>query len=284
MFRNGFLVFLCLLLAACTQPPAPIAMKGQQSFSRGVKSSSGSSYSGSGYQYGGGQNPAYTSPVPDQTEQKVSVDSIGVSDLSPPSKKSAPLSEKKTEDGESKSTINPWTSKPRSENELQESKPDEKIAASSEKDNEVKEEKKTADVYVAKNKKSDDMKWPVASKKIISSFGDKGDGRANDGIYIAAGEGDPVYAVADGEVVYVNPVKDYGNMILIKHSNGKTSTYSHLARAAVEKYQRVKQGETIGYVGTSGNIKKPQLFFSLHKGKEAIDPQKYLSKEVAKLD
>jgi murein DD-endopeptidase MepM/ murein hydrolase activator NlpD len=68
-------------------------------------------------------------------------------------------------------------------------------------------------------------------------------------------------------------------MVLIKHAAGFTTAYAHLNRIAVDKYSRVKQGDIIGYVGSTGNVKEPQLHFAMRNGKkEPLDPQKYLGK------
>ena len=126
--------------------------------------------------------------------------------------------------------------------------------------------------------------WPVNSKKVVSEFGPKGKGKANDGISIASAQGEPVWATADGEVVYVgNELQGYGNMVLIKHGGNKTSSYAHLNRYTVDKYERVKQGDIIGYVGSTGNVKESQLHFALRDGKDAVDPMKYLKRNVASL-
>lgn len=307
-------VLLLLFASACTQQPARVELKGQQSFTRGSQSaysrpnSNQSSYSSgynsshnsshnSSYNSSYNSNSSYENPVSENTEQIAPVNSIGISDLSPPSSsggKPGPDAKPETEPDNTenkntenkntgdknpakkngrvlKTTINPWTNKPRSANEPQ--------AAVIKK--EVKSEPKS---LPAKNKNITGLKWPVAGKTIISSFGSKGAGKANDGINIAATAGDPVWAAADGEVVYVsNELKGYGNMVFIKHPGGKTSSYAHLSRITVDKYERVKQGDVIGYVGSTGNVKTPQLFFSLHKGKEAIDPQKYMSRELVGL-
>lgn len=131
---------------------------------------------------------------------------------------------------------------------------------------------------------SDSFIWPVNSKKVISAFGPKGGGKANDGINIASADGEPVWAAADGEVVYVgNELAGYGNMVLIKHAGNKSTSYAHLNRATVEKYDRVKQGDIIGYVGSTGSVKAPQLHFALRDGKEPVDPRKFLSRNVASL-
>lgn len=307
MLKKYFYIsFLPLIISACTQAPAPIVMKGQQSFSRSNRQSpTVSSYKPSPGYDSNGYNAAYTSPVPENTEQKASLDSIGISDLAPPtaspkpeesvSPLPAPQVENKSEPGSiKKQTINPWTNKPRSDNGAQthilhisKVKPEPEPVELA--DNEEKPVAETADKAIekaeqkpaAKAKSLSGLKWPVASTKIISSFGEKGEGKANDGINIAVNEGDPVWAAADGEVVYVsNALKGYGNMILIKHSGNRTTTYAHLSRTKVDKYDRVNRGDVIGYAGSTGDVKTPQLFFSLHKGKEVVNPMDYMSSET----
>jgi murein DD-endopeptidase MepM/ murein hydrolase activator NlpD len=104
----------------------------------------------------------------------------------------------------------------------------------------------------------------------------------NDGINIASSEGEPVWAAADGEVVYVgNELQGYGNMVLIRHDGNRSTTYAHLNRATVDKYDRVKQGDIIGYVGSTGNVKQPQLHFAVREGKNPVDPRKYLARSLA---
>ena len=295
MLKDNLIISAIALVfvAGCTQPPARIDMKGGQSFTRGNQSnnSSRSNYNSS-YDNSSSSSHNYDTPISEETEQKASVDSIGISDLAPPTAtKSEVKSEVQQGDEQTpapvtlekksgrlkpvlKTTVNPWTNKPRSalEKKLPPIKKEVKIA--------VKEEK----TIVGKKTVSSELKWPVEGKKIISSFGTKGAGKANDGINIAAEDGDPVWAAAGGQVVYVsNKMKEFGNMVLIKHKGGRTTSYAHLSNIIVDKYDRVEQGDVIGYVGTTGNVKTPQLFFSLHKGKEAIDPQRYMNKEIAGL-
>lgn len=293
---------LLVFTTACTQPPAQIVMKGQENFTRGGQSaysynryssnsssspnsrssSVSSSISSSGAAYG-------SDYIPEKTEQRASISSIGISDLAPPS-----ASEKKQDKAEVeldtnklavKTTVNPWTNKQRSFEEEDISVKKIKVSA--------EDSSTTKPVTLKYDTKKDapsssanlpEFKWPVSSQKVISSFGSKGAGKANDGINISAAEGEPVWAAADGQVVYVsNKMKDYGNMVLIKHSGKKTTTYAHLSRIAVDKYERVKRGDIIGYVGSTGNVKASQLFFSLRKGKDVVDPQKYMSSDLAGL-
>jgi murein DD-endopeptidase MepM/ murein hydrolase activator NlpD len=115
------------------------------------------------------------------------------------------------------------------------------------------------------------------SGSIISNFGAKKNGLHNDGINIAASQGTAVIAAADGEVVYAgNELKGYGNLVLIKHAGRYMTAYGHLGQIQVKKGDRLRAGQTLGTVGSSGQVKSPQLHFEIRKGTEAVDPQKYI--------
>ena len=127
-----------------------------------------------------------------------------------------------------------------------------------------------------KSSKRENFYWPVKGK-IVSSFGAKRGGIYNDGINIAAPEGRNVRAAASGTVVYTgSELKGYGNLVIIKHSNGWITAYAHTKDVKVEKGQRVKRGQVIGEVGVSGNVSKPQLHFAIRKGRTAHNPIKLL--------
>lgn len=288
MVRGFFTIGAALFLFSCTQSqPAQIVLKGNNSYTRGAQSSSVqsggySSYSSSqnsekyrssatyNNSYGNSYNSAYTSSVSENTEQRAETGSIGVSDLPPPSSSSNISAEEsnnsyglKSEKGskvELKPMLNEWENKPQSINETKEIEPPSVYAK--------------AETAVGKN--NSELIWPVSGRKIIAAFGSKGGGKANDGIVISAKKGDPVWAAADGEVVFVDEMGGYGKMILIKHSGKRSTSYGHLGSIAVDKYKRVKQGDVVGYVGMSGDAKLPQLFFSFYKDKKPLDPQKYL--------
>ena len=66
-------------------------------------------------------------------------------------------------------------------------------------------------------------------------------------------------------------------MILIKHSKNWITAYAHLEKIVKKKGNYVKKGETIGLVGKTGNVSEVQLHFEIRKGKEAVNPLKYLS-------
>lgn len=123
--------------------------------------------------------------------------------------------------------------------------------------------------------------WPVRGK-IISHFGKKANGSHNDGINISAHLGDPIYASSNGTVVYAgSDLKDYGNMVILRHENGWMSAYAHADRLLVKENERVSQGQRIATVGTSGSVDTAQLHFGLRNGKSPVDPAKFLGSDFA---
>lgn len=117
------------------------------------------------------------------------------------------------------------------------------------------------------------LRSPLPYKKISSRFKKKRFHpilrivRPHHGIDYAAPYGTPVYAVADGEVIFAGWKGGYGNFVKIKHKNGYITGYGHLRRIAsfIRKGKRVKQGEIIGFVGSTGLSTGPHLHFELTK-------------------
>jgi murein DD-endopeptidase MepM/ murein hydrolase activator NlpD len=283
--RAKLLVSL-LLTTACTQPAANVQLKGQNVYSKNgaqennsrsyANYSNNSSYKPSAPAYrSSSSNYANQTVATGPTENSAAVQSIGVSDLAPPSQSAPAPAVKQAAKPQS---VNQWTDKPR-ENEKTVAELDTVISKS-----DTKEAVKAKPVRLISSNKDSEFIWPVNSKKVTASFGPKGSGKSNDGITIASAEGEPVWAAADGEVISVQEeFSGYGNMVIVKHAGDKSTTYAHLSQSTVDKYDRVKQGDIIGYVGTSGNVKKPQLFFAVRDGKDAIDPKKVVSSSVAGL-
>ncbi|MBM3162976.1 MAG: M23 family peptidase [Chlorobi bacterium] len=88
------------------------------------------------------------------------------------------------------------------------------------------------------------------------------------GVDMAARTGTPVKAVADGTVIYRGRKGGAGNMITLRHQSGYHSQYLHLSRYAAANGTRVRQGEVIGYVGSTGSSTGPHLDFRMiHNGK-----------------
>lgn len=126
--------------------------------------------------------------------------------------------------------------------------------------------------------KNNHFSWPI-NGAVISKFGPKTGGLYNDGINIRAKNGDNVRVTEDGVVAYVgNELRGYGNLIIVKHSGGWISAYAHLEKSKVKRGDKVRKKQIIAYAGSTGNVKSPQLYFGLRKGREAVNPQVYLSR------
>lgn len=118
--------------------------------------------------------------------------------------------------------------------------------------------------------------WPVKGK-VISSFGPKSKGLQNDGINIAAPRGTPVRAAQNGVVAYAgNELRGFGNLLLVKHSNGWITAYAHNDSLLVKRGDKISKGQNIAKIGSTGNVSTPQLHFELRKGRQAVDPNPYL--------
>ncbi|MGN1091398.1 MAG: peptidoglycan DD-metalloendopeptidase family protein [Alphaproteobacteria bacterium] len=127
-------------------------------------------------------------------------------------------------------------------------------------------------------KRAGKFMFPVQGT-IISGFGVSGNGRRNDGINISAKEGTAFKSVENGVIAYAgNELKGFGNLILVKHSDGWISAYAHAKDIVVKKGATVKRGDVLGHVGSTGNVKAPQLHFEIRKGTKAVDPMNYLKK------
>ena len=124
-----------------------------------------------------------------------------------------------------------------------------------------------------KSVKSAFLKAPLQFKRISSYFTKKRFHpilkyyRAHEGIDYAAPIGTPVSAVGDGIVRKSQYSGGYGNLVIIKHSNGYETYYGHLSKygKGIKKGVRVKQGQVIGYVGATGLATGPHLDFRIKK-------------------
>jgi murein DD-endopeptidase MepM/ murein hydrolase activator NlpD len=114
--------------------------------------------------------------------------------------------------------------------------------------------------------------WPVQGQ-VIQKFGAQGNGQGNEGITIAAAEGTPIHAAKAGEVAFIGTnVHDFGNMVILRHANGDMTSYAHARTICVHKGEQIAGGQVVGYVGTSGGAKSPQLHFAVREGDHAVDP------------
>ena len=109
-------------------------------------------------------------------------------------------------------------------------------------------------------------------------YGAKTNGKSNDGINLAVPEGTPVKAAEDGVVAYSgNELKGYGNLILVRHSNGYVTAYAHASELMVKRGDTIKRGQIIAKSGQSGEVGSPQLHFEIRKGSSPVDPLQFLN-------
>jgi murein DD-endopeptidase MepM/ murein hydrolase activator NlpD len=122
------------------------------------------------------------------------------------------------------------------------------------------------------------FRWPVRGR-VITGFGPKPTGQQNDGINVAVPEGTPVKAAEDGVVAYAgSELKGYGNLVLVRHSNGYVTAYAHASELMVKRGDTIKRGQLIAKAGQTGNVASPQLHFEIRKGSAPIDPMPFLDK------
>jgi len=144
----------------------------------------------------------------------------------------------------------------------------------------VEEAPATAEAPVKANEATGALptfRWPVRGK-VITSYGAKTNGKSNDGINLAVPEGTPVKAAEDGVVAYSgNELKGYGNLVLVRHSNGYVTAYAHASELMVKRGDTIKRGQIIAKSGQSGEVGSPQLHFEIRKGSSPVDPLQFLN-------
>lgn len=121
------------------------------------------------------------------------------------------------------------------------------------------------------------FRWPVRGR-VIAAYGAKTSGKQNDGINVAVPEGTPVKAAEDGVVTYSgNELKGYGNLVLVRHSNGYVTAYAHASELMVKRGETIKRGQIIAKAGQTGEVASPQLHFEIRQGSSPVDPSKFLN-------
>lgn len=117
---------------------------------------------------------------------------------------------------------------------------------------------------------------PMASYVYISSEYGPRWGSTHTGVDFAASTGTAIYAWKDGVVTTAGWSGGYGNFIEVRHNDGTVSRYGHCSKIAVSKGQTVSAGQTIGYVGSTGNSTGPHLHFEIKVNGSFVNPLNYL--------
>jgi len=103
--------------------------------------------------------------------------------------------------------------------------------------------------------------------------------RAHLGVDFAAPTGTKIWSTSDGKVSFMGRKGGYGNTVIVSHNDGYKSLYAHLSKfnKKIKSGSKVKQGDIIGFVGSSGVSSGPHLHFGMYKGTRAMDPLKILN-------
>jgi murein DD-endopeptidase MepM/ murein hydrolase activator NlpD len=123
------------------------------------------------------------------------------------------------------------------------------------------------------------MKTPINGARLSSGFGMRrhpilGYSRLHRGTDFAAASGTPIMAAGDGTVIRAGPFGSFGNYVRLRHGQGYETAYAHLSRFArgVRAGARVRQGQVIGYVGTTGRSTGPHLHYEVLRAGNQINP------------
>ncbi len=127
---------------------------------------------------------------------------------------------------------------------------------------------------------------PLRNSKLTSGYGMRNHPvlrkrRRHNGVDLAAPTGTPVYATADGMITRANWFSSYGLFIRIDHGADMETRFAHLSRIAVASGQRVRKGELIGFVGSTGRSTGPHLHYEVRVGGVAVNPIPYMKETQA---
>ena len=135
---------------------------------------------------------------------------------------------------------------------------------------------------MAETDRNSDFLWPVPGYGTVSQGYDA---TKHTGIDISAEQGVAVIAAADGTVSHVQTWdgstttgdQSYGNMVQITHADERTTLYAHLSKVLVSSGDSVSAGETIGYVGDTGNADGAHLHFEVRQSGQTVDPRPFIT-------
>lgn len=129
-------------------------------------------------------------------------------------------------------------------------------------------------------------RMPLDNASLTSNYGMRthpvlGGRRAHKGVDLAAPVGTPIYATADGIVSKAGWFSSYGLYISIEHGAQLQTRFAHMSRIAVADGERVKKGDIIGYVGSTGRSTGPHLHYEVRVSGKAVNPIPYMVESEA---
>ncbi|HWJ69984.1 MAG TPA: M23 family metallopeptidase [Sphingobium sp.] len=132
-----------------------------------------------------------------------------------------------------------------------------------------------------RTKASIPSRQPVDSVSLSSNFGSRSDPfngqrRLHQGIDIPGPIGTPIYATADGVVRRAQWANGYGNLVEISHGNGLETRYGHLSKLIAQPNERVRRGQLIGLMGSTGRSTGSHLHYEVRIAGSAVNPIPYI--------
>jgi murein DD-endopeptidase MepM/ murein hydrolase activator NlpD len=125
---------------------------------------------------------------------------------------------------------------------------------------------------------SGSMRWPLDAYIVSSEYGERW-GKMHKGMDMAAHVGEPVYAIADGEVIYAGDgLRGYGNVVILRHDRKTSSLYAHNSELKVKQGDQVTKGTLVALLGNTGHSTGPHVHFEIRDGDAAVNPRNVLPK------
>jgi murein DD-endopeptidase MepM/ murein hydrolase activator NlpD len=125
---------------------------------------------------------------------------------------------------------------------------------------------------------SGSMRWPLDAYIVSSEYGERW-GKVHKGMDMAAHVGEPVYAIADGEVIYAGDgLRGYGNVVILRHDRKTSSLYAHNSELKVKQGDQVTKGTLVALLGNTGHSTGPHVHFEIRDGDIAVNPRNILPK------
>lgn len=121
-------------------------------------------------------------------------------------------------------------------------------------------------------------KSPLRAGVITGRFGEWRGDHSHTGLDIAAGTGTPIHASAPGHVIHAGVLGGYGKLVIIRHGDDKTTFYGHCSAFKARKGDRVRQGETVALVGSTGHSTGPHVHFEIRVADKPTNPCKRLKR------
>ena len=129
-------------------------------------------------------------------------------------------------------------------------------------------------------------RMPLDDTRLTSDYGMRthpvlGGRRSHNGVDLAAPTGTPIYATADGFVSKAEWFSSYGKYVSIEHGADLQTRFAHMSKIAVKSGERVKKGQLIGYVGSTGRSTGPHLHYEVRIAGKPVNPVPYMVESEA---